>query len=175
MTSLFALAGVYLWWIHCRVVGQVVEDLENAKEWRIALLRAGWIMILILLLNAQGFVKMNHLSWEFGLEGDKSLMQLLTTHLSVLVGTGSLMWLVVLALKEPSVLEEPTPQLGTFRTMVVVAEKLLPRFWWAVLGLGTIFGFAAGPGLLLFLAIDLTLFWVAGRICIMVLRRKLNP
>ncbi|MFC1850513.1 hypothetical protein ACFL27_10010 [candidate division CSSED10-310 bacterium] len=173
MASLFVLAGVYLWWIHHRVVDQVVRGLEDAQEWRKALLRAGWIMILILLVNAQAFVKMNLLVWEIGNGEAGTWVKLLTTHLSVLCGTGSLMWLVVLSLREPAVFEEPRPQLGTFRAMVVVTEKLLPRFWWAALGLGTVFGFAAGPGLVIFLAIELTLFWVAGRISLIIQRRQL--
>ena len=58
--------------------------------------------------------------------------------------------------------------------MVVTAEKLLPRFWWAALGLGVVFGYAAGRGLLLLLAADLTLFWLVGRINLVLLRRKLQ-
>ena len=84
------------------------------------------------------------------------------------------MWLVVLALQEPAVLREPTPELGAFRAMVVVAEKLLPRFWWAAAGVGVLFGCAAGPGPVLLLAIDLALFWLAGRICLLIRRRQLR-
>ena len=101
-------------------------------------------------------------------------MDLLVSHLGVLGGIASLMWLVALALQEPAVLEEPAPQLGAYRVMVVVAEKLLPRFWWAVLGFGVVFGYTAGPGPVIFLAAELTLFWLAGRISLFLQRRRLQ-
>ena len=51
---------------------------------------------------------------------------------------------------------------------------MLLQFWWAALGFGVVFGYAAGPGFVLLLAGDLTLFWVAGRISLAVQRRRLQ-
>ena len=59
---------------------------------------------------------------------------MLLSHLSVLAGTGSLMWLVTLALRDPEVTREPTPML----------------------------------------AADLTLFWAAGRVSLILQRHKLQ-
>jgi len=174
MSSLFAVAGAVLWWIHRHVVPVVLSDRDDAAEWRGALLAAAWIMIGILTLNAQGYVKMNQIAWEFGGPTPGKGMDLLISHLGVLGGTASLMWLVALALKEPAVLEEPNPQLGAYRVMVVVAERLLPHFWWAVIGFGVVFGCTAGPGPILFLAAELTLFWLAGRISLHLQRRQLQ-
>jgi len=174
MSSLFALAGAILWWIHHRVVDDVLRDKEDAAEWRTPLLGAAWIMIGILTVNAQGYVKMNLIGWEIGGQTPGTGMDLLVSHLGVLGGTASLMWLVALALKEPAVLREPDPHLGAYRVMVVVAERLVVRFWWAVLGIGVVFGYTAGPGPVVFLAVELTLFWLVGRIGLLVLRRRLS-
>jgi len=176
MSSLFAVAGAILWWIHHHVVDRVLLARQGAAEWRGALLFGAWIMIGILTVNAQGYVKMNLIAWEMGgpTPGPGTGMDLLASHLGVLAGTASLMWLVALALKEPAVLKEPTPLLGAYRVMVVVAEKLLPRFWWAVLGFGVVFGYTAGPGPIVFLAAELTLFWLVGRICLMLQHRRLQ-
>lgn len=174
MISMFALAGGFLWWIHHGVVDRVVREKENPAEWRQALLWAGWIMILILLTNAEAFAKMNLIEWEFATEVPGTWRRLFFSHLGVLVGTGSLMCLVVRALQDPSVLEETAPLLGTSRAMVVVAEKLLPRFWWAALGLGTLFGCTGGSGPIIVLAIDLTLFWAAGRVSLAIQHRQLQ-
>lgn len=174
MSSLFAVAGVILWWIHHHVVDRVLRQRPDAAQWRGALLSAAWITIGILTVNAQGYVKMNLIAWEIGAPTPGRGMDLLVSHLGVLGGTASLMWLVALALKEPAVLEEPAPQLGAYRVMVVVAEKLLPRFWWAVLGFGVVFGYTAGPSPVIFLAAELTLFWLAGRISLFLQHRRLQ-
>jgi hypothetical protein len=174
MSSLFAVAGVILWWIHRHVVDQALVSRQDTAEWRRALLAGAWIMIGILTLNAQGYVKMNQIAWEISGPTPGRGMDLLISHLGVLGGTASLMWLVALALKEPAVLEEPAPQLATYRVMVVVAEKLLPRFWWAALGFGIVFGYTAGPGPIMFLAAELTLFWLMGRISLFLQRRQLQ-
>ena len=172
MASLFLLAGGHLWWIHHSVVGRALAEREDSDEWRPALLGAGWIMTLTILLNAQVFMKMNFIEWEFGRGGRGPWLDLVTSHLSVLAGTWALMWLVARSLREPAVVREPTPMLGAYRVMVVTAERLLLRFWWAALGLGVLFGYAAGPGLVLLLAANLTLFWLVGRISLFVLRRR---
>ena len=174
MASLFLVAAGHLWWIHHRVVAQVLADRDDSAEWRPVLLGAGWIMTLIILLNAQGFMKMNLMDWQINGGESGQWLDLLSSHMSVLVGTWALMWLVVRAMRAPAVVREPTPMLGASRMMVVTAEKLLPRFWWAALGLGVLFGYAAGRGLVLLLAIDLTLFWLAGRISLHLQRRKLQ-
>ena len=174
MASLFLVAAGHLWWIHHRVVAQVLADRDDSAEWRPVLLGAGWIMTLIILLNAQGFMKMNLMDWQIN-GGESGLwLDLLGSHMSVLAGTWALMWLVVRSLRAPAVVGEPTPMLGACRMMVVTAEQLLPRFRWAALGLGVVFGYAAGRGLVLLLAADLTLFWLAGRISLAVLRRRLQ-
>ena len=172
--SLFLVAGGHLWWIHHGVVGQALAEREDSDEWRAALLGASWIMTLTILLNAQGFMKMNLIEWDVNRNASGPWLDLLGSHLSVLAGTWALMWLVVRSLREPVVVREPTPVLGACRMMVVTAEKLLPRCWWAALGLGVLFGYAAGRGLVLLLAADLTLFWLAGRINLLVLRRRLQ-
>jgi len=172
--SLFALAGGHLWWIHHRVVGRVLAGREDSDQWRAALLGASWIMTLTILLNAQGFMKMNLMDWQIRGGESGPWLTLLSSHVSVLVGTWALLWLVVRSLREPAVVDEPTAMLGACRMMVVTAEKLLPRFWWAALGLGVLFGYAAGRGLVLVLAADLTLFWLIGRINMVILRRKLQ-
>ena len=86
----------------------------------------------------------------------------LRSQFSVLAGTASLMGLVVLSLSEPSILKESTPQRGMYRAMMVIVEKLLPRFWWAALGLGIVFGFA-DRGATMFLAVELLLSWLIGQ------------
>lgn len=172
MASLFVLAGGHLWWIHRHVVDKVLAGHEDAKNWRAALLGAAWMMILVLLCNAQAFAKLNLIDWEFGRSTPPAWWRLLASHLGVLAATGSLMGLVACALREDVVLREPTPALGAYRAMVVVTEKLLPRFWWAAAGFGVLFGCTAGPGPILVLAADLTLFWLAGRIGLFVQRRQ---
>ena len=174
MISLLALAGGHMWWIHHRVADEVLRGREDAAQWRGALLGASWIMVLALLVNAQGFAKMTLMVQTVGTEGRETWLELLGWYVSVVGGTASLMWLVVRALREPVVLREPTPAMGASRVMVVVAEKLLPRFWWAALGLGAVFGYAAGSGPILLLAADLTLFWAVGRISLIVHRRRLQ-
>lgn len=174
MASLFALAGGFMWLIRSRVAPRVLQGRQDAKEWLSALLYAGWVMILILLVNAQGFVKMALMDWEAGMGVRGTWLELLGSHLSVLAGTASLMWLVVRSLQDPAVLREPTPMLGASRVMVLVAEKMLLQFWWAALGFGVVFGYAAGPGFVLLLAGDLTLFWAVGRISLAVQRRRLQ-
>jgi len=175
MTSLFVLAGGHVWWICRRVVPDVLKDHPDAAEWRISLVAAGWIMVGIVLVNAQGFVKFNLMDWEVGPEGVRGTwLKLLASHLSVLAGTHSLMWLVARAIRDPAVLREPTPQLAGYRVMVTVAERQLPRFWWAALGLGVVFGYTAGRWLVVFLAADLTLFWAVGRIGLAVQHRQLR-
>ena len=174
MTSLFLVAGGHLWWIHRRVVSKALEDRDDAAEWRQALLSVGWCMIVVLLVNAQWFVKMNLLDWEVGSGVRGARLELLASHLGVLAGTSLLMSLVARALREPAVLAEPTPVLGAHRAMVVMVEKLLPRFWLAALGVGVVFGFACGRGLVLFMAAELTLCWAIGRVGLAVLRRRLQ-
>ena len=128
--------------------------------------------ILTLLVNAQAYAKMNMIAFEVEAAGQGSWRQLLASHLSVLAGTGSLMYLVVRAVRDPAVLREPTPGLGASRVMVLVAEKLLLQFWPAALGCGVVFGYTAGPGPVLLLAADLTLFWIAGRVSLILQRRR---
>ncbi len=172
--SMFALAGGHLWWIHRRVVDQVVAEREDSGQWRAALLGASWIMTLTILVNAQSFMGSNFISWQIRFGESGPWLELLSSHVSVLVGTWALLWLIVRALRDPAVVGEPTAMLGACRMMVVTAEKLLLRFWPAALGLGVLFGYAAGRGLLLILAADLALFWLAGRINLVILRRKLQ-
>ena len=172
MTSMFALAGGHLWWIHRRVIPRVLEGRDDAPQWRGALLYAAWVMILTLLVNAQGFAKTNLIMYELGARAGTGWLRQLASHASVLAGTASLMWLVVRSLQDPAVLQERTPMLGASRAMVLIAEKLLPQFWWAALGLGVVFGCSAGSGPVLLLATDLTLFWLIGRISLVVQRRR---
>ena len=127
-------------------------------------------------LLCQAGANVHVLAWLVGPhgQGQGAWRESLISHLSVLAGTGSLMWLVTLALRDPAVVREPTPMLAASRAMVVTAEKPLPRFWLPALGLGALFGVAAGMGPVLLLAADLTLFWAVGRVSLILQRRKLQ-
>jgi len=157
---------------HLRTAASVAKGRAGADERLVAVRGTAWIMIGVLLANALAFAKLALIDAEINSPVPATRWDLITTHGSVLLGTGSLMGLVVLALGQPAVWAEPTPMLASTRLMVVIAERLLPRFWWAAVGLGALFGVAAGVGPVLFLAGELTLFWLVGRISLAVQHRR---
>jgi len=170
--SLFVLAAGFLAYLHLRVA-PMLPTLHPDGEYRRAVVGAASIMLGILLTNALAFSKLNLIDWEFSGQVSGTRWELLTSHASVLLGTASLMWLVTLATREPVVWAEQTPMRAATRTWVVIAEKLLPRFWWAALGLGALFGVVVGVGPILHLAVGLTFFWVVGRISLALQHRGL--
>gem|GEM_PF-2218566 len=170
MFLLLATAAFFVWRA-CRVSSQVTQGREQAREWRYALMSAGTLTIAILLANSMAFAKEAMIApWME--EQPPTFWELLGPQLSVVAGTASLMWLAVRALRHPSVFEEPTPELGMSRAVLVIVERLLPRFWMAVLGLGVVFGLFGGRGMVMLLAIELTLCWVMGRVLLARARRK---
>ena len=172
MCLLLATAAFFIWQAY-RVSGRVTRGRENAKEWRHSLMSAATLMIVILLANSTVFAK-DAMSEVWRLNQSPTFLDLIGPQLSVVAGTAALMWLVVRSLRHPAVFEEPTPELGMSRTAIAIVENLLPRFWLAGLGLGVAFGFAGGRGLVLFLAVELTLSWAIGRLTLAYTRRKQN-
>ncbi|WP_299493258.1 hypothetical protein [Acaryochloris sp. IP29b_bin.137] len=159
MNLLLILTGFFIYraW---QVAGVVSQGQPQVKDWRFHLRWISIVMLLCLLNNAMVYSKGALIAWN--IQETRSLWSFLRSQFSVITGTSSLMGLVIMSLSEPSILKESTPQRGMYRAMMVIVEKLLPRFWWAVLGLGIVFGFA-DPGATLFLAVELLLFWLMGQ------------
>ena len=116
-----------------RVAATVSHGHRQASEWRFNLRWMGIVMILCLFGNAMVYSKGALISWN--MQEVRTLWSFFRSQISVLLGTASLMGLVVLSLSDPSILKESPPQRGMYRALIVIVEKLLLRFWWAALGL----------------------------------------
>lgn len=177
VTAMLALAGVCVW--RAAVAArQVTAGREDAADCRRALVSAAAIMVLILLVNASAFISWIEIEWwmwqdhmdETG--APPSRWTLVYDQFALLFGSAALMWLTVAAIRDKRAIECDVRLMGP-TVMLIIVEKLLPRFWLAALGVGAIFGVFA-PGAALLLAVELTLCWIIGRIGLSAQRRKLQ-
>ena len=151
---------------------KVSKAQAEPEAWFAALALSGVLMIATWLCNAMAFAKIALIK----LYADEGVgaVDLVREQGALFLGTGSLMWIVIKALEHPDVVRESSPNLGACRAAVVIAERILPRFWLAVAGVGAVFGFAAGPGVVLLLAAELTFCWVIGHMLLRQQRRLSN-
>ncbi len=146
------------------VVGRATAGLADADERRDTLRAAGIVMQLCLVCNGLGFFGAARIGAV--VDGVPDPAALLWDQLAVLAGTAALLELVVRAVREETVLGAESPRLAWIRALTAIVERLLPRFAWAAVGLGTVFGIASGPGIVLFLAGELALMWAFGRLAL---------
>ena len=160
MFTAAAVLVVRLW----RVVGRATAGLPDADERSRILRTAGIIMQGCLVTNGLGFLSSARLLAEA--DGLSNPPAVVWHQLVVIAGTLSLLELVVRAVREETALEADDPRRAWIRALTAIVERLLPRFWWAAVGLGTVFGIASGPGIVLFLAGELLLMWGIGRVAL---------
>ncbi len=174
VTAMLALAGVCVW--RAAVAArQVTAEREDAADCRGALISGAAITVLILLANAMAFISQIEVqwwTWQDHMAEAPSRWTLVWDQAALLFGSAGLMWLTVAAIRNPRAIE-CDPRLMAPNVMLIMVEKLLPRFWLAALGVIAIFGvFARGVALLL--AVELTLSWIIGRVGLAVQRRKIR-
>lgn len=142
-----------------RRAASVAKGREATAEWRRALIGPVVLMETILLVNALAFVSLVEIASVEAPEGGS----LLRRHLSLILGTAGLMFLMASAVDDPRVRGATTPSEAGGAVLDTAVRRLIFRFWWAALGLGLVFGVAA-PGVALFLAMEITLAWGLGKV-----------
>ena len=160
VTLMFVVAGAFAvrLWV---AVGRATEGYSDPEDGRHVLRVAGVVMQLCLVTNGLGFLSTARIPDTF--DGSPVPWGVLWDQLAVLVGTASLLELVARAVRDEAELGMEDPGKAWMRALLTITERLLPRFWWAAAGLGVVFGIASGPGVVLFLAVELLLMWVIGR------------
>lgn len=139
------------------------------------------IMTLALAINAIAFTGILYTDWmittqEMAYQPDGTIAPnaskctLLMKQLSILVGTTSLMFIVRRAILVDYSNIEESPKILGLKIQADMYKWLMLRHWWAVLGIGTVFGIMVGPGIALFLAVELTFMWFACVVGLKILR-----
>lgn len=156
-----------------RTAGRPAQD-----EWISQIFGPAFIMVGALFANALAFMRSALTMREMDLMADGHWNQadyVLGASWDVIacvMGTGFLMTVVVRALDEDEVFEAEQPRGAGLRAQVIMFRRLLFRHWLAVFGLGTVFGVAAGGGVVLLLAGELTLMWAGCVVGLKIIERR---
>jgi len=161
---LLVAAGLYIYWDWVTVC-RVLDGHPRARELSRAVFGPAVIMTLALASNALVFMQTVLIQYEMVDmyqvldEGGSVWFELARRQVAVLAGTASLMHIVRRALRGGYADEERPAMIVGVKVQARMYRRLAREHWWAVLGLGTVFGVAGGSGPVLLLAFELTLMW----------------
>lgn len=185
MVVLFAFAGLYTIWQRASL-RNLFNDQEFDPESFQGMFRTGAIMTISLVINAITYMKTTGLEYEMALYDevmmpDGTIAQvdppnLLLGQFEVLAGTYILIAIVWRAVRVQGKESMGRGRRGQMEVMAEVVKRLMPSFWLAALGIGSIFGVSAGFGFTdvlnhaelllgppLILAVELTIMWLIAK------------
>lgn len=158
---IMTLAAGFACWMWVRVVRRVTGR-PNHHDWIWAVAGPAALMIFVIACNALAFLKLAFVKAAVESPyGEPTMRDALIGQITVVVGSAALMWLICNAAAHPGVYEAQTHRDAGLRAQKRMIEGLLIRHWLAVIGAGTVFGIASGPGPVILLAAELTVMWVA--------------
>lgn len=178
--TLLIIAGLaFCAWSWVTVERRLALARPKRQEWLGALLMPAIIMILALTANALAFLSeamlTQEMEWMDGARGVEppSWWEMFRTQLSVVGGTCMLMWMVRSALTRDEIYEGEHPRVAGVIAQKHMIQNLVIRHWLAVIGLGVVFGVASGPGIVMLLAIELSIMWVGAHFGLKFFRHRL--
>jgi len=144
------------------------------------------IMTLALAANALAFMQMLNLEMMMEMNREVfrpdgsiessgiSQLSVLRKQLSIIIGTGLLMLIIRNAIDRDYHDDSDPPRVIGVKVQMEMYKNLMVRHWWAVIGVGAVFGVITGPGVVLLLALELTIMWFGCYIGLRYFKHKLE-
>ncbi len=180
---ILVMGGFYIYWIWLTTDRRIKSTPEYRDMAGITFM-AGAVLILCLTINALAFVQSTYVNWMTMAQQEvwdvnghyvgtrATRFQLYVDQINLFIGTGYMMGMI----RDAAALKEISPVLNSKSTGLAALDNMLRRLvfhhWWLIAGMLVFFGLSSGTGMMLFLAIELTIVWGGVRIGAMILRKR---
>ncbi len=167
---MLVMSGVFIWWYWITVKQKSLSMPDAAETIKVAA-SAGTIMTLCLDVNALAFVQSTYLEWMMASQegvwdstgnclGTRATrFHLFIDQINLFIGTGYMMWIIRDAIALERFSPEEISELNGHEVIGEMLKRLALNYWWIILCAVIFFGATSGIGMILFLAIEMTIMW----------------
>ena len=162
------MAVFFILW--CRLTAQ--QKIEQNPELRNVVdlaFAVGTIMTLSLTANSLAFLKSIFIEWQAEIqteilardghfsENRVTRLHLLVDQLNLFIGTGYLLWMIRDVISRADFKTGALQKLDELRVLDEMLKRPVVHYWWIIGGMVLFFGASSGKGMIMFLAIELTI------------------
>ncbi len=180
---MFVMTGVFIGW-YWYTAKQKSLEMPDATETANNAASTGTIIALCLLGNALAFVQDTYLSWAMTSQegiwdangnylGPRATrFHLIIDQINLFISTGYMMWIIkdAIALKRFS--QEDISDMNGVEVIEEMLKRLTINYWWVIISAFIFLSATSGIGMVIFLAIEMTIMWGIVWVGIMLSKRK---
>ncbi len=182
------IMGFFIFWSWL-TAQQKVDEKPELRDIVDLAFSAGTLLMIGLTLSSLAFFKGIYNDWFMEMQQEVwarnghliknkvTRLHLVIDQFNLIIGTGCLLWMIRDAISLEHFEPSSSKKLDELRVLDEILKRPVVYYWWFIGGLALFFGFSSGKGMVLFLAMEITLMWViikAGIIATKIKHRKNN-